>query len=338
MPGLFWVFRPRTRMGKEGKIRRILGLFFPLYSLGYGLYALKHSKNGNVQKRLTLICACEAFFEGFPSLLLQCHTYVHQETQIGTISILAAIGSIIVLAKGIVEFDIICSDVQLSSIKDWAVYCLNLLPLYAVGTFFRIFAMSLTLIYLRWWAILPMILLLGLLVILVGVCIEWDLDIIYSMALSNVCVANVGMVRMTHLYYEDDENEKKRHNLPKDIEIRCKRFLILSQYVTFVHHTVVLGVVLYIIYSNQIGILLPQHVIDELTDLFRPTGVGNFASKVYIPFSIVFLIGILDAITTSCCSHNIKFGNDSEADKVELALGKRKSNNYAKEYLKIIKK
>ena len=141
-----------------------------------------------------MICACEGFFESFPQIVLTTYTFTFVTTTIPLISILQTFGSIIVLAKGIIAFDMVSGDVKLDGIKDFIFYVIRLLPLYAVGTFFRIAALTLTFIYLRSWAIIPTAFLLVMMVITVGVCIQWNKDFIYALAVTNMSVANIGMI------------------------------------------------------------------------------------------------------------------------------------------------
>ena len=316
MPGLFWACRPRMRMGKTGRIKRFLGLVFPLYALGYGYYALKNARNEKVQKRLTLICACEAFFESVPQIILLCYTFSYKETTISTPTILSLVGSVFLVAYAIVGFDIESGGLKLNTIKDFLVYVLKLAPLYAVGTIFRITSLSLTVIYLKWYAIIPAVILIGLMILLVGATIEWNLDVIYFMALTNVTVPNIGMIRMTQIQMDDGGEESNK--LPGDIERRCRRFITISSYLTFLHHTIVLSIVLYLICSGQ-----GFRDGDEMHNLLNPTREwpGTHIRNVYIPFSIVIMIGTLDVLVTSATSRWVKFGEQVNQGAKEIRMG-----------------
>jgi hypothetical protein len=297
------------------RIQRFLEIFFPLYTIGYGFYALRNPRNVNIQRRLALICACEALLESFPQIVFTSYTYTFVTTRIPLISKLQTAGSVILLAKGIIAFNIISGDVKLDSLKALILYPLKLLPLYAVGTFFRIAALTLTLIYLRQWAIIPTFFLFAMMVITVGVCIQWNKDIIYALALTNMSVANVGMIRMKHLLIDDVDDEEEWKEFPKDIRQRCQRFIQVSSYVTFLHHTVILVVVLYLACTGNS--ILPN--TDELEPFFRPTEYwpGTKLRWIYITFSVTIMIGTLDVLITSCTSKHIKFGTEKRKSWID---------------------
>ena len=329
LPGIFWAFKPSMKQGKMGYIKRILGLFFPFFCIGYGFYALFVPKNVNVQKRLALICACEALFESFPQIVFLSYTFTFSSTSISLTSKLQAIGSVVLLAKGIISFDMVSGDVNISTLKGWIMYILKLLPLYALGTFFRIAALTFELIYLRQYAVIPTFALLVMMAICVGVCIKWDKHIIYNMALTNMSVANVGSVRIHHLLDDGIADEDEWNELPKDISKRCQRFITASCYVTFLHHTVVLMITLYLVVKGNV-----LADVTELEFFFQPDRyLGNtHVRMVYVTFAATIMIGTLDVLTSSCCSKNISFGQETTLDmdkstRKEIKEEKRKTKN-----------
>ena len=198
-----------------------------------------------------------------------------------------------------------------------------MLPLYGFGTLFRVLSLSLTIIYLRWLAILPSMILLGEMTIIVGVCITWDLDIIYHMALTNINVANIGMIGIKKMHEECDDKEEKNNEAveedgenydvsrDKNMAKKCQRFLTVSQYITYIHHCTVLSVILYAIRSGQnINWFGSSSTIDQLEVFFDPDHKWNHVRSVYILFCSVFMIGTIDVLVTSCMSRNVKFGHN----------------------------
>ena len=320
-PGIFWICRPKSKTGMRGRRRRIMGLFFPLYALGYGFYAIFNPSNKKVKKRLLLICACEAFFESYPQIIVTIYTLSYKDTSITTIQSLCLAGSILSVAYAILCFDILGCDVELKTLKDYIIYLLKVLPLYGFGTLFRVLSLSLTIIYLRWLAIIPTIILLGEMIIIVGVCIQWDFDIIYHMALTNLNVANIGMIGIKQMHEEpDDEKQKnakkeeedgKSYDVSRDRNMakKCQRFLTVSQYITYIHHCTVLSVILYGIRSvENITWFGSSSTIDQLEDMFDPDHKWHHVRSVYVIFCSVFMIGTLDVLVTSCMSRHVKFG------------------------------
>ena len=55
MPGLYLSCTPSMESGKIGRIKRFLGIFFPIYTIGYGFYALRFPRNVNIQRRLAFL-------------------------------------------------------------------------------------------------------------------------------------------------------------------------------------------------------------------------------------------------------------------------------------------
>ena len=322
-PGLFWACRPKNKHGIRGRRRRMMGLVFPLYSLGYGIYAIINPRNKTVKKRLLLICACEAFFESYPQIIVTIFTLSYKDTSITTIQSLCLAGSILSVAYAILSFVILGCDVELKTLKDYIIYLLKVLPLYGFGTLFRVLSLSLTIIYLRWLAIIPSMILLGEMTIIVGVCITWDLDIIYHMALTNINVANIGMIGIKKMHEEGDGKEEKNTeadeedgenydvNRDKNMAKKCQRFLTVSQYITYIHHCTVLSIILYGIRSGQnINWFGSSSSIDQLEVIFDPEHKWHHVRSVYILFCSVFMIGTIDVLVTSCMSRNVKFGHN----------------------------
>ena len=314
LPGLFWACKPRLKGVKNAPLKRLMGLFFPFFTIGYGIYVLINiclkrpiKQKEKIKKRLALICACEGLFECFPQIIFLSYTFTFTSTHISLASKLQVIGSVVLLAKGIIDFDMVSGDVKITTTKGWILYLLKLLPLYVIGTFFRIASFTLTLMYLRQYAIIPMILLLVMLGICAGKCIAWDRQVVYHMALTNMSVANVGSLRMNHLQIDDVEEEDLWRQCPIEIGKKCQKFIKYSCYLTFIHHSVVLMVVLYLVISGNV-----IADVTELKDFFRPDryvwGDQSGIQMVYVTFLGTIFIGVLDVLTTTYCSKNMRFG------------------------------
>ena len=316
LPGLFWACKPRLRGVKNAHLKRLMGFFFPFFTIGYGIYVLVNiclkrpiKQEEKIRKRLALICACEGLFECFPQIIFLSYTFTFTSTHISLASKLQVIGSVVLLAKGIIDFDMVSGDVKITTTKGWILYLLRLLPLYVVGTFFRIASFTLTLMYIRQYAIIPTFILLVMMAICVGKCISWDKQIVYHMALTNMSVANVGSLRMNHLQIDDVEEEDLWKQCPIAIGKKCQQFIKYSCILTFTHHFVVLMIVLYLVRSGNV-----LADVTELEDFFRPdrfVGGGQSGMRmVYATFLGTIMLGVLDVITTYYCSKNISFGKD----------------------------
>ena len=345
LPGLFWACRPKT--GSKNS-RRFYGLIFPFYTIAYGFYALKKRNvaNNRVQNRLLLICVFEACFESYPQIILAIYSSSFQDTKISTIQWFGIAGSVFFVANAIISFDIAASDVELSSMVDYIKYILKVLPLYAFGTLFRVISLSLTIIYLRWFAIIPISILLIEMVIIVGTCFQWDRDIIYHMALTNLNAANVGMIRIRYIHEHQPRvrspskisaisitHKDKQYDVNEDenIEKKCRRFLTISQYVTLFHHMLVLSIILYIIRSyrdnlddlNKLLRLGSHSTIQKLEEVLQPqskwhglleSSLLNGVTSVYVIFCSVIMIGMIDVLVVSCISRHVRFMNVKRTD------------------------
>ena len=345
LPGLFWACRPKT--GSRNS-RRFYGLIFPFYTIAYGFYALKKQNvtNKRIQNRLLLICVFEACFESYPQIILAIYSSSFQDTKISTIQWFGIAGSVFFVANAIISFDIAASDVELSSMVDYIKYILKVLLLYGFGTLFRVISLSLTIIYLRWFAIVPIFVLLIEMVIIVGTCFQWDRDIIYHMALTNLNAPNVGMVRIRYIHEHQPrvrspskasatsitlKNAQYDVNEDENIEKKCRRFLTISQYVTLFHHLLVLSIICSIIrsYSDNLDDLnkllhLGSHsTIQKLEEVLQPqskwngpleSSLLNGVTSVYVIFCSVFMIGMIDVLVVSCFSRHVRFKNLKRTD------------------------
>ena len=344
LPGLFWACRPKT--GSRNS-RRFYGLIFPFYTIAYGFYALKKQNvaNKRVQNRLLLICVFEACFESYPQIILAIYSLSFQDTTISTIQKFGILGSVFFVANAIISFDIGASDVELSSLVDYIKYILKVLPLYGFGTLFRVISLSLTIIYLRWFAIVPIFILLIEMVIIVGTCFQWDRDIIYHMALTNLNAANVGMIRIRYIHGHQPRvrspskvsaisitpKDTQYVNEDENIEKKCRRFLTISQYVTLFHHVIVLSIILYIIRSyrdnlddlNKLLHLGSHSTIQKLEEVLQPqskwhglleASLLNGVTSVYVIFCSVIMIGMIDVLVVSCMSRHVRFKNLERTD------------------------
>ena len=271
-----------------------------------------------------LIIACEAFFESYPQIVLALYTISFKDTKLSTMQSLCLVGSIFLVSYAIISFDIMGGDVELNGFQDYVKYLLKVLPLYCLGTFFRVASLSLTVIYLRWWAIIPTLILLGEMIIIVGTCIKWDLDIIYHMALTNLNAANIGMIRIKHIHEESTcEGDKEKYDVSWDekIESKCTLFLKVSQYVTYVHHFVVLSTILYMLRTvDNFNWLGSSSTIEHMDELFHPDYTVMGVRSVYILFCTIFMIGAIDVLVTSCMSRNVKFAKKTRRKSTKLEI------------------
>ena len=183
-------------------------------------------------------------------------------------------------------------------------------------------------------------------VIIVGTCFQWDRDIIYHMALTNLNAANVGMIRIRYIHEHQPRvrspskisaisitHKDKQYDVNEDenIEKKCRRFLTISQYVTLFHHMLVLSIILYIIRSykdnldglNKLLRLGSHSTIQKLEEVLQPqskwhglldSSLLNGVTSVYVIFCSVIMIGMIDVLVVSCISRHVRFMNLKRTD------------------------
>ena len=105
--------------------------------------------------------------------------------------------------------------------------------LYASGIIFRIAALTLTASYFRPWSIVPIFISICETWILVGFCIRHDVWLMFFVALSNIGITNIGMIK--HIDRMSGVSTEAR---------KLKLFVKISNTVTFLHHIITLSVIL----------------------------------------------------------------------------------------------
>ena len=112
-------------------------------------------KSSEVQKASTVMVGHEAFFESFPQILLQCFTiaYGYDTTIMQWVTIFA---SFILLARVSIAYDLVWKGL---GFKDTMIETAKLLPAHVTTIMFRVSAFTITMVYLREWAIIPILVL-----------------------------------------------------------------------------------------------------------------------------------------------------------------------------------
>ena len=189
-----------------------------------------------------IFVAMEAFFEAFGQLVLQGYTISYGYQKDGDYfkhQQLISIGfSFLALSRVALLYDMAMKKVQMALVKTIC-HTVEIFPCYAFTLIFRVTSLTLTIAYLRIWATIPIgVLLLELFIISYIRYIKVEeksrrFAFVYFAALSNVGVLNVNS-------FGELNGDKEDHKDDKD----GRRFIRRSSIITFIHHSIVLSVIL----------------------------------------------------------------------------------------------
>lgn len=185
-------------------------------------------KYSEVQKTSTVMVGQEAFFESFPQILLQCFTiaYGYETTIVQWVTIFA---SFILLARVAIAYDLQWKEL---SFKDTIIETAKLLPAHVTTIMFRVSAFTITMVFLREWAIIPILVLYVEILAITYIRYQnvqdpvWRFRSIWYRSTSNLAVLNANNPLEKHM----DQSQQRR----------CRNFIILSTITTFVHHVIVM--------------------------------------------------------------------------------------------------
>ena len=194
----------------------------------------------------------EAFFEAFGQLVLQGYTILYGYAKDESSSLsgfkevqIISIGfSFLALSRVAILYDMTMKRVEMTFVESLR-HTLEILPCYAFTIIFRVISFSLTIAYLRIYAVIPIgVLLVELFIIsyLRYVNVEEisrKFSFVYLAALSNFGVLNVnnfGELNCDEKDHKDDEDGR--------------RFIRRSLTVTFLHHAIVLSVIVILSQTN----------------------------------------------------------------------------------------
>ena len=228
----------------------------------------------------TMCIGNEALFESFPQILLQLFTiaYGNDSTIVQKITIL---GSFFLLARIGIVFDLVMEN-KVLTFKDTMIHTITRLPVCVTTIAFRVLSFTLTLIFLRKWAVIPICILFLEILIITHMRYQNVKDselrfwAIWFTSFSNLAVLNVYSIADKLM----DKGEKPSGKC-------CRNFIILQTVISFVHHTLVLvSIMALAMYHPE---YLQQAQFDRL--ILKPDGVNFFYA-----FGTTYAFGILSSI------------------------------------------
>ena len=223
-------------------------MFFPVYFIYIQLYAIIMTccgKELDQQKktRITQMTAAEAGIESTGQLMLQLFTIINGYPS-GLIQKITIATSFLQIGRSVILQDI---ETKIWIKKEKPLKCcqslietLRRVPIYVPNIIFRTGSLVVTIAYLRIYSIIPIL----ILVIELG-RVSWkrfrklnDRDSTFQVTISNLGVLNsYAFVMGARPFRNEDEDEEDVNN-----------FIVRSSVVTFVHHSIVIGVIMTIGY------------------------------------------------------------------------------------------
>ena len=259
-------------------------LFYPIAMLLVSFVSLCRAVGGKAElmKMSTLMVGNEAFTECFPQILLQCFAiaYGYEATTVQKITIFA---SFLLLARVAIVYDLLGEKKELS-FKETMIHTAKLLPVHVTTIMFRVSAFTLTLIFLREWAAIPICVLYFELLVITHMRYHNVKDnvicfrAIWYRSISNLAVLNLNTLVDTKM----DEKDK-----PSDES--CRNFILRSTLATFVHHVLVMtSIILLSFYYPE---YFQREGFERLKVSLKPGGAYfNYG------FSITYSLGLLSLL------------------------------------------
>jgi hypothetical protein len=228
-------------------------VFFPITIIFFQLYSTFTCQGHVNQGYMAIGVALEAFVESFLQIVLQNYTILIGY-HITTIQIITICASFFMLSKASIDLDLEVYEHDLGFCGT-LIHYLTLLPAYSTTIAFRTSAFAITIAFLRIWCLLPMSLLLVEMIIVSYICFRklgspgFAYSVYLSLILTNLGVTNVGMIGANEfIKTEEKENDTYTVNYINQTD----RFIKLSSSTTFLHHTIVLSVILGMVIHNPL--------------------------------------------------------------------------------------
>ena len=275
----------------------------------------------------------EGFFHALPQFLLQLFMIANGFDLTVTQFLLLSISFTFVLTNSL-RFDIIANRTRFHNIQEIVIYGCRILPQHVTGILFRCCSIVLTLTFLRYWGFIAIGIYTIEIMLIAGVTIAFDWDLIYNLGLTNIGHLNIGIVKFL----------TDKSKLPDNLNNGIKKFVRITTIVTFVHHLSMLMLILVSLYSRSEGCVwgatITKHwakvVIYPRANLVNQQVLGG-AKDVETLFCLiinnVIAMGVINLIFTLYESSDIDIGLENmprmtdETDSTRNSLQTRLQSN-----------
>jgi len=261
-----------------------------------------------------LMAGLHALFNSFPHLIFELYMLLNGEDP--HISQYVLIGmAFIFMVSNAIRFDLIANRIRFHSFKEKLFYGLMVMPQHTTCIIFRVMSFVLTFTFIRWFALLPTILYFLEIMILAGYTVAAEWNIVYNVGMANISMMNIGFVKFL----------SDKTNFPNDLNQRMKNFVRLSSVVTFLHHSIILSLLLILEYyghesANTSGLNWKQIILWKTKRNDDPT-IKKDPLSFYLTFNNVIAVGLVNLCLSLYASKDIEVGDEEEEETLVVTDG-----------------
>ena len=264
-----------------------------------------------------LMAGLHALFNSFPHLIFELYMILNcGDRHISQYVVICM--AFIFMVSNAIRFDLIANRIRFHSFKEKLFYGLMVLPQHTTCIIFRVMSFVLTFTFIRWYALLPTILYVLEIMILAGYTVAAEWNIVYNVGMANISMMNIGFVKFL----------SDKTKFPNDLNQRMKNFVRLSSVVTFLHHSIILVLLLIIekygYESAEASNLKWGQII--IWQTARSNKKSEDPLSFYLTFNNVIAIGLVNLCLSLYASKDIAVEDEEEEASLNVTDGSSESN------------
>ena len=261
-----------------------------------------------------LMAGLHALFNSFPHLIFELYMLLNCGERHISQYVLICMAFIFMVSNAI-RFDLIANRIRFHSFKEKLFYGLMVLPQHTTCIIFRVMSFVLTFTFIRWFALLPTILYFLEIMILAGYTVAAEWNIVYNVGMANISMMNIGFVKFL----------SDKTKFPNDLNQRMKNFVRLSSVVTFLHHSIILSLLLILEYygsesAETSGLNWKQIILWKTKRNDDPT-IKKDPLSFYLTFNNVIAVGLVNLCLSLYASKDIEVGDKEEEESLVVTDG-----------------
>jgi len=151
--------------------------------------------------------------------------------------------------------------------------------------------------------------------ILAGYTVAAEWNIVYNVGMANISMMNIGFVKFL----------SDKTKFPNDLNQRMKNFVRLSSVVTFLHHSIILSLLLILEYygsesAETSGLNWKQIILWKTKRNDDPT-IKKDPLSFYLTFNNVIAVGLVNLCLSLYASKDIEVGDKEEEESLVVTDG-----------------
>ena len=262
-----------------------------------------------------LMAGLHALFNSFPHLIFELYMLLNCGERHISQYVLICMAFIFMVSNAI-RFDLIANRIRFHSFKEKLFYGLMVLPQHTTCIIFRMMSFVLTFTFIRWFALLPTILYFLEIMILAGYTVAAEWNIVYNVGMANISMMNIGFVKFL----------SDKTKFPNDLNQRMKNFVRLSSVVTFLHHSIILALLLILEYhgsesAETSGLNWKQIILWKTKRNKETTEKDQDPLSFYLTFNNVIAVGLVNLCLSLYASKDIEVGDEEEEETLVVTDG-----------------